>query len=501
QIADEYADQAVLMKALGFDMVLLLMQYRVPLMARFLSPITNKRTDRYGGSLENRARFPLMVADRIKHKCGKDFLIEASISGCEPFPGGYTLDDAIEYARMFAGHIDLLQIRAGDQDASHPTGFSPERTPCLYMAEAIKKSDAQIAVATIGGYLDLGICENIIATGKADFIAMARSWISNPDYGLKAYEGRGEDVVPCIRCNRCHISSSTDPLVSVCSVNPVWGMEHRIERMIVPPDGKKKVAVVGGGPGGMEAALVVASRGHQVVLYEKSDSLGGLLKTSNYPSFKWPLKAFKNHLVHKIEKSNIKVYLNTKATPEMLSKEKYDAIFAALGSEPIVPDIPGVIGSNVFFAKDVYGNEAILAERVVIIGGGETGVETGMYLAENGHQVTVLESGDMLASKSPPVHFYSMFHEAWEKLANFKYILNARGNGIGPGKVTYMDADNMEHTIEVGSIVIAVGMKPMDDLAMTFYGTGDRFFMVGDCCGAGNVQKTMRSAFSTGSMI
>jgi len=498
EVAEDFARQAVMMKRAGFDMVYLHMAYRLTILGRFLSPLTNKRTDHYGGSLENRARFPLMVADRIKQECGGDFLIEASVSGCEP-TGGLTLEETIGLAKRFAGRFDMLQIRTGAIDPAHPTGFNPERRPFLHLAEAVKKSGADLAVVTVGGYLDLDASEDIIASGKADFIAMARGWISNPDYGRLAYEGRGEDVTPCLRCNTC--LSNANPFVSVCSVNPAWGLEHKIERMIQPPSDKKRVAVVGGGPAGMEAALIAASRGHEVTLYEKSDALGGLLKTTNNVSFKWPQRDFKNYLVRQIAKTKVKVLLNTETTADVLKKERYDAVLVAVGSEPTIPGIPGVNHKNVVFAKDVYGNEDALAQKVVIIGGGEVGIETGMHLAEKGRRVTLLEMGGKLAPDAPPIHFYHMLRDAWEKQANLRCIVNARCTGIGEHEATYTDAEGAEHAVEAGSVVIAVGMKPKTDAALEFYVAADRFFVIGDCNVVGNVQKAMRSAFSIASML
>ncbi len=500
EVAEDFVRQAVLMKKAGFDMVYLHMAYRLTLLGRFLSPLTNKRTDQYGGNAENRARFAVMVADRIKQKCGKDFLIEASMSGSEP-SGGLTVEGAIALAREFSGHIDILQIRTGSIDPAHPTGFNPERTPFLAMAEAVKKSGVHIAIATVGGYLDPDISEDVIASGKADFIAMARGWISNPDYGRLVYESRGEDVVPCLRCNVCLRSSHADPFVSVCSVNPVWGLEHKIERMIRPPAGKKKVAVVGGGPAGLKAALVAAARGHEVALYEKSDALGGLLKTTNHVSFKWPQREFLDYLVRQLAQTKASVFLNTDATVDMLQKEGYDALFAAIGSTPFVPGIPGVDGKNVVFAPDVYGNEGGLAEKVVVIGGGEVGIETGMHLAQKSRRVTLLEMGDKLAPDAPPHHFYNLFRDAWEKQPGLICLTKARCTGIGANEVVYVDAEGAEHAIEAGSVVIAAGLKSENDLALKFYGAADRFFMIGDCNVVGNVQKALRSAFSAASML
>jgi 2,4-dienoyl-CoA reductase-like NADH-dependent reductase (Old Yellow Enzyme family)/thioredoxin reductase len=502
EIADDYALQALVAKKdMGFDMAFLHMSYRGFLPARFLSPLTNKRTDEYGGGLENRARFPLMICDRIKKICGEDFLIEVCISGVDPSPDGWTLEDTVKFAKLAEGHIDLLQLRSADIDPQHPTGFNPERTPFLYMAEAVKKSGAKLATVAIAGFQDLDHSEEVIATGKADLIAMARAFICDPDYGRKAYEGRGEDVVPCIRCNKCLVSSNDDPFVNVCSVNPSWGLWHKMDEIVDLPAEKMRVAIVGGGPAGMEAALVAAGRGHDVTLYEKSGFLGGQLNSTNDVSFKWPLRNFKNYLIRQIEKSNVQVLLNTETTGETLNKEKFDVVLGAVGSEPIIPPIPGVDGKNVVFAIDVYGNEDSLVDDIVIVGGGEVGVETGIHLAEKGHMVILLEMQDKLAPDTAPLHFYSMFMEACHKQQNFSYILNARCTGISMGKVGYSDAEGAVHEIRAGSVVIAAGMKPRTEQAMKFSGAGNVFYMIGDCNKVGNVQKVIRSAFSIASTI
>jgi NADPH-dependent 2,4-dienoyl-CoA reductase/sulfur reductase-like enzyme len=278
-------------------------------------------------------------------------------------------------------------------------------------------------------------------------------------------------------------------------------MEWKIDRMVAPPDRKKKVAVVGGGLAGMKAALIAAGRGHDVTLYEKSDALGGLLRTATMPSFKWPLRNFMKYMYRQIEKSNVKVLLKTEATPEVLKKGKYHVILAAVGSEPVIPDIPGIKGKNVVAAIDVYGNEDKLGKNVVVIGGGEVGVETALHLCEKGHKVKVVEMLNMLASDAPPVHFYTVLRDYWEAQPNFSFVVNARCNGITKNKVTYLDSYGHEQEIEADSVVIAAGMKPKSDAALQFHGAGGRLYIIGDADKAGSVQKVMRSAFSTASLI
>ncbi len=500
KVADSYASEALLAKELGFDMCFIHMAYRLMFPGRFLSPISNKRTDEFGGSVENRARFPLMICRRIKEVCGEDFLIEISVSGQEDLPGGKTIEETIEFANLAEGYVDLLQIRGTSIDPSQPTNFDLRPMPHLQMTEAIKDSGTRMNIVLVGGCYDLDLCEDVIASGKADIIGTARAWIADPEWGRKAYEGRSEDVVPCLRCNKCHQAGPNNWL-SVCSVNPAWGLEHKIERMIDPPEGRKKVAVIGGGPAGMEAAIVASKRGHLVTLYEKSDRLGGQLNPGGVPSFKWTLRDFKDYLIRQIEKSAVKLCLNTEATTELLKKEEYDAVLVALGAEPVIPPIPGVENNNVFYAPDIYGNEDSLSKDVVIIGGGEVGVETGMHLAQKGHKVVLLEMLAELAPECTPIHYRSLFIEAWESQDGFSYILNARCTSIEKDRVVYVDGEGAEHELPAGSVVMASGMKAKTDEALKLFNTADTFHIIGDCDKVGNIQTAMRSAFSIASMI
>jgi len=252
------------------------------------------------------------------------------VSG-EEEAGGYTLEDLVKYAKLFEGYVDILQIRGKDLPASHPMGqnFKKGKNITLRYAEAVKKSGAKIAVAPVGGYQNLDLNEELIANGKADMIAMARAFIADPEYGRKAYEGRGDDVVPCILCNRCHGITRT-PLLDICSVNPKIGIAHKVDRMVSAPFVQRKVAVIGGGPAGMKAAIVAAERGHRVTLYEKGDSLGGQLRHADFASFQWPLKDYKDYLIRQLGKTGIEVQLNTLATPEMIKARGYEAVLGPL---------------------------------------------------------------------------------------------------------------------------------------------------------------------------
>lgn len=496
--AEQYVEMMYSLKRdCGFDGAWMHMAYRHTFLARMLSPLTNKREDEFAGSaLESRAKFPILLAKMIKDRCGKDFIIEGSISGHDPLdqPGGNTLADMAKFVHMAEGAFDIIQVKGPWIDESHPIQFH-EETPWLYMAEELKKSDPKVAIMTIGGNFRPEVCENILKEGKADLLGMARAFISNYNYGALVRDGRSDDIVPCLRCNKCHKSSMADPWVSVCSVNPVIGMEQIVDKLIAPKSAPKKVAVIGGGPAGMKAALVAVERGHDVTLFEKTGRLGGQILVTENVDFKWTLQNLRKYLVRQIEKSTVRVVFNCAPEPEQLQAEGYEVVMAAVGAEPAIPPIPGADKPFVMDGHSAYHRLDEIGQQVVIVGGGEIGVETGIYLGRMGKQVTVLEMRDMLAADSTPVHYYKMFRDEWEKLDNFKGICKATVKRIEDDGVVYIDAEGQEHTVPVDTVIIAAGTRSKTEEALKYSGISKYFYMVGDCRKASNIQKCMRSAF------
>lgn len=499
--AERYAEaMRVCQREMGFDGCWIHMAYRFVFMGRCISPLTNTRTDQYGGSAENRFRFPLLVARKIKEKCGKSFIVEGSISGHDPDGTGTTLEDVCKFAKMAEGLFDILMIKAPEIDIAHPTQFD-EETPWLYMAEAIKKAAPNVAISASGGFFDPNVCEEALESGKADMIAMARSFISNNNYGQLVTEGRLEDITPCLRCNKCHISSYADPWISVCSVNPLIGMEHLIDQFVKPSPKPCRVAVIGGGPAGMKAALTAAQRGHTVTLYEKEPVLGGQLNATSGVDIKWTLQRFKEYLIRQVEKAAIKVVLGHAPTAEELEEEKFDHVIAAVGAVPAIPPIPGADSKNVISVEQAFQQAKDLPENVAIIGGGEIGTELGIYLSRQGKNVAVLEMQDSLSKDSAPMHYRKMFKDVWEACETLTPIVNATATRIDENGVAYRLKSGEEGFAKADCVVISAGMKPCEETALQYTRAGSNFYMIGDCRKVGNVQKALRSAFMTASQF
>lgn len=489
---EEWAQAAADLVDCGFDAILIHSGHSVPL-AQFLSPLTNKRTDEYGGSTENRCRYLIEILDAIRARVGKKLLIEVRISGTEFEEGGIDIEEGIRIGELIQDHLDILQVSAGMHNPKwmtwvHPCGFRPPM-PNIEVAEAFKKSGRiHVPIVALGAVDSLDSAEAIIREGKADLVTMARSLIADPELIHKAQAGKGEDVVPCIKCMRCHDSTVYGHHFQ-CAVNPEAGMDAYLSKLVKAPGPAKKVAVIGGGPAGMKAACLASDRGHQVTLFEQKDHLGGAIIFADYVSFKYPLAGYKKWLIGQVEKRPIQVKLSTKATPEMLSG--YDAVLVAIGAEPLILPVPGVENAKV--ATSVYGSEDKLGKTVIVIGGGQVGCETALHLAKLGKKVTVIEMQSALAPDASKTHRDELMVEI-DKEPNFVTLTGARCVSITATSVTYAK-DGAEHTVTADDVILAAGMKAKAAEADSFIGTAADVVEIGDCVRARTVEEATKEAF------
>lgn len=489
---EEWAQAAADLVDCGFDAILIHSGHSVPL-AQFLSPLTNKRTDEYGGSTENRCRYLIEILDAIRARVGKKLLIEVRISGTEFEEGGIDIEEGIRIGELIQDHLDILQVSAGMHNPKwmtwvHPCGFRPPM-PNIEVAEAFKKSGRiHVPIVALGAVDSLDSAEAIIREGKADLVTMARSLIADPELIHKAQAGKGEDVVPCIKCMRCHDSTVYGHHFQ-CAVNPEAGMDAYLSKLVKAPGPAKKVAVIGGGPAGMKAACLASDRGHQVTLFEQKDHLGGAIIFADYVSFKYPLAGYKKWLIGQVEKRPIQVKLSTKATPEMLSG--YDAVLVAIGAEPLILPVPGVENAKV--ATSVYGSEDKLGKTVIVIGGGQVGCETALHLAKLGKKVTVIEMQSALAPDASKTHRDELMVEI-DKEPNFVTLTGARCVSITATSVTYAK-DGAEYTVTADDVILAAGMKAKAAEADSFIGTGADVVEIGDCVRARTVEEATKEAF------
>ncbi len=415
-----------------------------------------------------------------------------------------SLEDAVATAKAFDGYVDILLVTIGAGMASHPTNWNMEKDKPMTLSICQALRDAGVKktlIAPNGGYHDPGLNDKWIASGLLDMVVMSRAWNSDDEYGKKLYDGRGEDIKPCIMCNKCHGLSMNGPWITVCSVNPRLGLDSTVKTLGAPTY-LKKVAVIGGGPAGMEAAITAAERGHKVTLYEKTESLGGLLKHAKYSKYKWTLNDFNEYLIRQVKKAGVDVQLNTAATPDMIKAKGYDAVIAALGAEPVISRMSGSDGKNVFKGMDVYGRDQELGKNVVLIGGGEWGVETAIYIAEKGHNVMVL-SPEKELMRLDRVHYPEYVIHTYDNLKNFDYETETIGKRIADGKVYYTDASGAEKSVSADSVVIWGGLKARTEEAVKFSSSaGKAFYAVGDCTTkGGNVQKATRTAYFAAAQI
>lgn len=399
QIADiikAYGETAGLAKRAGFQMIMVHGGHGW-LINQFLSPYFNHRTDEYGGSFENRLRFAREVLMSVRAAVGEGFPIEFRMSGSELFEGGYTLDDGIKIAQGVEDLVDLIHVSAGSYQfgffQTHLSMFSPHGDN-VYLAAAIKKN-VKKPVATLGALNDPEQMEEILASGKADVIYMGRALLADPELPNKVMAGAEDEIVRCLRCFTCMAERPTTG-TRRCTVNPLIGRE--CEGMEVRPAARKKnVVVVGGGVAGMKAAITAAQRGHNVTLLEKTDKLGGILKSEQAIPFKYEMYQLGVTFEKLMRKEGVQISLNTPATPEIVEALKPDALILAVGSKPVVPPLPGMNGGNVVVVNDYYLEKDRVEDSVVVLGGGLAGCECAVHLAMEGKAVHLVEMRDELA--------------------------------------------------------------------------------------------------------
>lgn len=504
EVAEAYGDAAEMAKLGGCDMVMVHMGHGW-LIHQFMSPLNNQRTDEFGGSLENRCRFAMMVIDNIKKKCGENFPIDLRISGSELTEGGFDLEDMKQFAKWVDGKVAMMNVSDGTfhvpstNTTMVPSMFLPHGCN-VYLAEAIKKVVTETKISTLGGIGDPDMMEEIIASGKADMVTVGRAIIADPDLPRKARDGKTEDITPCQRCIVC-MSGSFVPYVkyatraAVCTVNPQIGKEIEVFH---PPvsEGKKKVTIIGGGPAGMEAAIFASDRGHQVILIEQSDTLGGAIKYAKHVSFKQDLDKFM-HVMEKrvLERKEITLLLSTKATPEMVKDLQPDVVVTAIGAKPFVPPIPGVEGDNVVLAVGMHQQKEKLGKKIVVVGGGLIGCEEALELAADGHEVTVLEMREALAIDSAYLHRDALLLEMAKHKENLNTVCNIKCKEITGNGVTAVDNEGKEIIFKADTVLVAAGMRPLSEEAEKFRFCAPDFQIIGDALKPRRVLEAVRMGY------
>lgn len=477
EITAAYGNVAGLAKRAGFEMLMIHGGHGW-LLNQFFSPYFNKRTDEYGGSLENRCRLAVEVLKAVREAVGPGFPIEFRLSGSELFDGGYDLEEGVRIAQQIEPYIDLLHVSAGTYQRgfgdTHPSMFK-EHGCNVYLAAEIKKH-VSVPVATIGGLNDPRQMEKIIADGKADIVYMARALLADPFLPRKVMANKDEDIVKCLRCFTC-MAERAATSTRRCTVNPIIGRE--LEGCEVPkaPE-SKKVVVVGGGPGGLKAAHTAALRGHQVILMEKESELGGILKSEQALPFKREMYEFSLTFAKQCREAGVEIRLNTEATKELVESESPDAVIIAAGSRPLVLPIPGIDRENVTIVNNYYLEKEKVGDEVVVLGGGLAGCEAAIHLAQEGKKVTIVEMRDELAPDANVRHRPLLLKQI-EGLAEVRAGL--KGMEVTAQGVVCEDREGQRHLVKGSSVICALGQRARTDVAEALRDTAPYVAVIGDC--------------------
>ena len=472
-VIEDYTRGTIRAKEAGFDLIEIGCAHG-GLLEQFLLPQTNKRTDEYGGDLEGRTRIICELIRRIKEKVAKHFPIICRISGNGIV---HPIEDAKNIARILerAG-VDGLHVT--ESPSRQMVSIPPMAIPrgCFApLAEGIKEV-INIPVICVGRINDPLVAEEILQGRKADFVALGRALLADPELPNKAAKGELDEIRRCVACNQGCFDRLEAGLAITCAQNASVGKEKEYEIKVTKTP--KKVMVVGGGPGGMEAARVAALRGHNVTLYEKDSELGGLLILAAKPPHKDEIRNEINYLKHQVEKINIKVELQKEVTPELIKEINPDVVIIGTGAIPIVLKIPGVDRKSIYTANDVLTGKAETGENITVVGGGFIGCETAEFLAEKGKRVTIVEMLERMGTGIGSIYRLFLMDRLrgyGVKMLTKTKIMEITERGI------IVEAEGEDKTIEADTIVYAVGMEPNKDLFKKLEGKIPELYAIGDC--------------------
>lgn len=482
-MAGRYADCALRCKKAGFKMVMLHCAHG-NLIAQFLSPLSNCRTDEYGGSPENRRRWPLEVLKAVREAVGDDMVVEIRVSATEDTPGGYELAESLDFMEAAQEYVDIIHVSRGVifTDAACntiPTYFRSGPLNVDFAAEAKKR--LRIPVCVVGMITTLEQAEEVIASGKADIVAMAKSFMADGELVHKSLDGMAGAVRPCTRCDLCGNANMYGTSMR-CAVNPRLGLDPDPE--LLPAEQRKKVLIVGGGPAGMMAAQTAVKRGHSVVLCEKAPRLGGLLNDATVLPFKNYMRDYLDWDIRETLECGADIRLNTAVDADYIDRENPDAVIVATGSNYLLPPIPGIETAVPVHEADLGHAEG---ERIVVCGGGLSGCECALALAMSGKQVTVVDQ--------IPVEGFCPNMPIFNHADLFGRLEKHGVTLVGGHRITAFTADGVETVNANGekrvfpcdAAVNALGVKPDNALGLELlakYGS-HQVILVGDCVGKG----------------
>lgn len=486
-LVEDFAQGARRAREAGFDGVEVHGAYGY-LISEFMCPVTNQRTDEYGGGFENRMRFPVEIIRRIKEVCGEDFSIGFKFNAhMDIRPTGIDEELGVKIAKRIAkeGVVYLHEVAMGEdvmimalgKYPSMPTIYQPRNTT-VCLAENLKKYIKDVPIMAAGGILTPEDADRIIYEGRADMVAVGRALLADPHWSLRAKKGMR--ITPCIKCLVCHNEVVKRAKLAACTVNPYLCKESDMD--LKPADKKKKVMVVGAGPAGIRAAITSSKRGHDVKLFERQESIGGMIRLSTVPDFKYEFDTLIDYYKKELADSDVDLNLGIEVTPETVKEADPDVLILAVGGEPVVPDIKGIDSNKVYKATDCLSGKIDIGtgKKIVVIGGGEVGCETALWLRRKGNDVTIVEILDeLMALEEMKYHIVILVRMLAEEGLNIE--LGSRVASIEKDYVVVAKKNNKDKKkIPADIVVYSVGFKDLKQSLDIFNGLAKEVYIIGD---------------------